>query len=194
MAEMGAQIRTDEGRTSEDIKKDFFQTPKECTRALIDWIKEYEMFTGEILDPCCGKGAISNELIKAGYDVTAYDKYLGASGIDFYDEDKHYDTIIMNVPYSHKYLFLQKAFKVADKVITILPNQIINYNMFFRDYMNTPTFVGKILLTPKIFMSENPELKKGGASSYSWFMWDSKHNNEGVSKEWYRNLLDFTKE
>ena len=49
------------------IKNGFVETPSYVTNALL----ENETFEGNILEPCCGKGAISKVLKDAGYNVTS---------------------------------------------------------------------------------------------------------------------------
>ena len=51
------------------IENDFYATP---LNAIEDLIK-YEKFEGKIWECACGKGAISEPLIKAGYDVFSSD-------------------------------------------------------------------------------------------------------------------------
>jgi len=78
---------------------EFYPTPPEATRALLD----AQTFDGGIWEPACGDGAISKELIAAGYDVVSTDLVdhgYGRSGVDFLEQRlpraKH---IVTNPPY-----------------------------------------------------------------------------------------------
>ena len=158
--EITASHRID--KTKAENIKDFYQTPTECTLALIDWLKEDPCMKPEarILDPCCGEGAISNELKKQFPNITEFDLYDEDNPMDFFDYQEKSDMIIMNPPYSNKYEFLKRAFKLAKVTIAILPMQIANYNMFHRDYLNIPSYTGRILLTPKIMMGDENKIKR----------------------------------
>lgn len=173
-------------------KKDFYQTPPACTRALIDFFKNDIKLNPNlsVLDPCAGELAITKELEKFFPQVDVMDKYMDYSGEDFLKTDKSWDIIIANVPYSDKYNFLNKALEVGEKVFAILPQQINNYNVFHKEYMDRPDFVGKLVMTPKIMMHEGQKIVKGGTSSYAWFFWD-KHHDRNYSLEWYKNLDNF---
>jgi len=80
--------------------KDFVQTPKEITEILLS----LETFKGDILEPCCGKGAISEVLKSKGYNVISSDvKDYGYGKIeDLFNIDEEYDNIITNPPFSGK--------------------------------------------------------------------------------------------
>ena len=64
-------------------KDDFYPTPIEATQALLD----REKFTGNVLEPACGDGAMSKVLINNGYQVISsdlFDRGYGKTGINFY--------------------------------------------------------------------------------------------------------------
>ena len=85
---------------------DFYQTPKCMTWELLNThlIQEQYPVTDKsqisILEPCCGKYAITNELIKYGYtNIVSRDLIYGN---DFLKDDltkERYDCIIMNPPF-----------------------------------------------------------------------------------------------
>ena len=55
--------------TRERVDNDFYATPPESTIALL----EREVFEGNILEPCCGQGHISEVLKDNGYSVISND-------------------------------------------------------------------------------------------------------------------------
>jgi len=182
-------------KSREEELKDYYQTPPECTRALINnllYMTQGNKFK-EILDPCCGTGAIINELKDSGYNVIGYDLNFGENRKSFFDDHKQYDLIIMNQPYSLKYKFLDHAFKISKQVICILPMQIVNYNMFHKQYLTIPEYQGRLLLTPKIMMHEGREIKRGGVSSYAWFSWN-RDNKESVKWELLDDITKYVRE
>ena len=82
------------------IKNDFVETPKEITKLLLN----NEKFEGNILEPCCGNGAISEILKKEGYKVISSDlnEYGYGEIKDVFDIKEEYDNIITNPPFSIK--------------------------------------------------------------------------------------------
>lgn len=79
------------------MKNDFVKTPKLITEALL----KYEKFDGDILEPCCGDGAIS-EILKKQYKVHSSDKidYGYGEQKDLFDIFDEYDNIITNPPFT----------------------------------------------------------------------------------------------
>ncbi len=80
-------------------KDDFYPTPPEGTRALL----AVEKFEGPIWEPACGDGAISKELIAAGYNVEStdlVDRGYGQNGVDFLMEwQPRAPNIVTNPPF-----------------------------------------------------------------------------------------------
>ncbi len=78
---------------------EFYPTPPSATCALLS----VEHFDGPIWEPACGKGAISNVLSDAGYDVISTDigNYgFGEPSVDFLSETKpRAKHIVTNPPY-----------------------------------------------------------------------------------------------
>lgn len=98
------------------INNDFYQTPKCLTWELINTglLNNCKI----ILDPCFGKGAISNELKKYGFIVDEKDINQGN---DFLTDKypKRYDAVIMNPPFKYWDKFVEKAKTISDLVICI---------------------------------------------------------------------------
>ena len=180
----------------EKYKKDFFQTPPACTRVLLNFLLEHHIKNDiNILDPCCGDGAIYNVLQTYFKNIIGYDLFpeITNQPKNFLKDNDTRDLIIMNPPYSNKYNFIKHAVKISTNVFCLLPMQTVNYNMVHRDYMCPRNFIGKIIMTPKIMLHEGTEIIKGGVSSYAWFWWSKNERKESYSKEWYANLKEFIK-
>jgi hypothetical protein len=74
-------------------RDDFYPTPPAGARALLS----VEQFTGKIWEPACGEGAISKELLAAGYEVEStdlIDRGYGTPNVDFLLD---YQTVIPNI-------------------------------------------------------------------------------------------------
>lgn len=175
-------------KTTKQNEKDFYQTHPAMVKALIDEVDIDPRI--KILDPCNGKKVIQRGLSEYFVNVKGFDKFSGFPRKNFLTHKIRYDMIVMNPPYSAKYKFIDHARKIADTVVCLLPINISNYNMFHTDYEDTPGFVGKIVMTPKMFLSETTTFKTGGTSAYAWYIWD-KNNNTKSSITWYKNLRDF---
>lgn len=99
--------------------KDKVYTPDELAKEIITKIDNKFGLFGTILDPCKGKGAFySNYPDKCKKDYCEIDE-----GKDFLelDETKHYDWIISNPPYSCYNLFHEKAMKICDNIVWLIP-------------------------------------------------------------------------
>lgn len=79
---------------------EFYPTPPEAARALLS----VESFDGDIWEPACGDGAISEVLVGAGYDVVSTDLIAygyGEAGVDFLTQTKaRAKHIVTNPPYA----------------------------------------------------------------------------------------------
>lgn len=97
---------------SERPLNDFYQTPKCMTWELLNtnYLQNHNVQC--ILDPCCGKSAIGNELLKSGFFLSEGDLIYGQDFFtDIYD-DSTYDAIVMNphLNFSINLLRRQKKF------------------------------------------------------------------------------------
>ena len=189
MPEHNAIRRTKKTRVENN--KDFYQTPTEATQAVLEIIKKLGIDPrSKVLDPCCGKLSIYRRLCYYFVNVTKFDLNFTMRRQNFLTSKKKYDVIVMNPPYGKlKYKFINHARGLAKHVFVLLPMQIVNYLDFHDNYMDIPEFVGKIKMTPKIFLHEGKELKPGGMSSYGWFYYNSD-NSYPASIEWYKNLKE----
>jgi predicted RNA methylase len=189
MAETCALRRVKKSKIEDN--KDFYQTPTEATQALLEIIKKLDIdHRSTVLEPACGKLSIYRRLCYYFVNVTKFDLNFTMRRQNFLTSTKKYDVIIMNPPYGKlKYKFINHARKLAKHVFVFLPMQIVNYNDFHNNYMDIPEFVGKIKMSPKIFLHEGKDLRPGGMSSYGWFYYNSE-NNYPASIEWYKNLKE----
>jgi hypothetical protein len=96
---------------------DFYPTPKSLV-----WVAE-EIIRAEFdtrvktLEPCCGNGAISQELKAFGYKVCEND--LHAGGVDYLTTAFPQTQVITNPPFSDWDAFVIKAKSEAEKVMMI---------------------------------------------------------------------------
>jgi hypothetical protein len=92
---------------------DFYQTPRIAIEKLLD----YETFGQNILEPCCGAGAISNVLLERGYNVISQDLNdwgYGETGKDFLKEPLvDVDAVVTNPPFNLSYEFVLRSLEAT---------------------------------------------------------------------------------
>ena len=105
---LGASNHTDNERQRED----YYATEPRATELLCQLVT----FDGPILEPSCGEGHISEELKKAGYDVTSRDLVDRGYGevADFLaiDNLEWNGNIVTNPPYKYAQEFVEKALQI----------------------------------------------------------------------------------
>ena len=91
---------------------DFYATSPMAVSQLLD----AEVFSRDILEPCCGAGHIAKVLAASGYNVKAQDLYdygYGESGVDFLAYNKPFNgDIITNPPYKYATEFVVHALEL----------------------------------------------------------------------------------
>lgn len=91
---------------------DYYATEPSAT----DWLTRIEHFDGPILEPSCGEGHISQQLISAGYEVVSRDLADRGYGevADFLSlkNTRWEGDIVTNPPYAFAQEFVEKALSI----------------------------------------------------------------------------------
>ena len=107
---IGASNHTDHERQSED----YYATEPAAT----DWLCKLEKFRSPILEPSCGEGHISRQLIAHGYEVVSRDLvdrgYGEVADFLFFNNEKWDGDIITNPPYALAQQFVEKALQMVE--------------------------------------------------------------------------------
>lgn len=161
-------------------KDDMYETPYILTRKLMELeIFNLDKYVGEV---ACGKGAIVDILKEYFSVVDFYDKYISFSdGItkDFLKENKKYDIIITNPPFSLFDAFVMKAKEVVKDKFAFIART--NY---FGAYKRNENGIWKHLREIHIFnrmvdyrypLREDGKFYCGGIVT-GWFIWDMSWN------------------
>lgn len=156
---------------------DFYETP----RSLI-WVVEkliYKEFSLDftILEPCCGRGAISEEIKKMGYKVKENDLFYG--GVDYLNNAFHEKYIITNPPFSLWDDFVKKAKVECDKFM------FIGRFNYFGTASRMKNGIWKNLKSVHCYNRyvdyRTPYRKDGnfhvGALCTGWFLWDKNYTS-----------------
>ena len=105
---IGASNHCDEQRAD----KDYYATEPAAT----DWLCRIEPFAGPILEPSCGEGHISRQLMAHGYEVVSRDLVDRGFGdvADFLSDDNTEwgGDIVTNPPYAFAQEFVEKALAI----------------------------------------------------------------------------------
>lgn len=161
-------------------KDDFYPTPPYAVEELL----KRELFTGNIFEPACGEGDISNVLLKKGFQVVSHDLFnrgYGVPGMDFLKSDIYCDNIITNPPYKHALDFVLKAKqlsrnKIAMFLKTVWLESENRYQMFQDKEFPLKTvyqFSKRVSLYKR-----GVKMKNSGMIAYAWYVWDRDHKGK----------------
>ena len=125
--------------TRDRVEHDYYATPPESTLKLL----EVEEFKGNVLEPCCGEGHISEVLKENGFEVSSndlVDRSYGEDRKDFLkDGFRTYDNIITNPPYKYAREFIIKSLEITTgKVAMFCKIQLLEGVARYDMFQNTP--------------------------------------------------------
>lgn len=181
---LGASNHTDNERQRED----YYATEPRATELLCQLVT----FDGPILEPSCGEGHISEELKKAGYDVTSRDLVDRGYGevADFLaiDNLQWNGNIVTNPPYKYAQEFVEKALYIipeGKKVCMFLKLTFLEgkaRKQLFR--VSPPKIVYVASGRLKCAMNGDFDSIGGSAAAYAWFVWEKGFKGEPVIR-WF---------
>lgn len=169
---IGASNHTDHDRQSED----YYATEPAAT----DWLCKLEKFSSPILEPSCGEGHISRQLIAHGYEVVSRDLvdrgYGEVADFLFFNDEKWDGDIITNPPYALAQEFVEKALQMVSdghKVAMFLKLTFLAGQSRRAMFKNTPP--RRIWVSSsRLKCAMNGDFKAFGSSAvdYAWFVWE----------------------
>lgn len=156
--------------------KDYYATEPAAT----DWLTRIERFDGPILEPSCGEGHISRQLIAAGYDVVSrdlVDRGYGAVADFLSSENVAWKgDIVTNPPYAFAQEFVEKALAIIPdgrKVAMFLKLTFLEGKkraLLFENHPPKRVWVSHARL--KCAKNGDFENTIGSATAYGWFVWE----------------------
>jgi hypothetical protein len=160
-------------------RDDFYPTPKAATQSLLDRQK----FKGDIWECACGNGAMSEVMIKQGYNVYSsdlIDRGYGEVGIDFLKSNKKVDNIVTNPPFNLATEFTLKAFELAKHKVVLLSKISYLEGVKRRELIFNKNKLEKILIfTRRVpFKKESTQKLAGGLMAFGWFIYDVNYNGK----------------
>ncbi len=163
-------------RSADLAGADFYPTPRWATFALI----ESEKFSGDILEPACGDGAMSEVLAETGNSVHSsdlYDRGYGQSGVDFLTSARRADNIITNPPFNSAEGFVATGMKCAGRKFALL------LRLAFLEGANRTNTIFHVAPPSRVwvfseritFYPKGAVVAGSGTTAYAWFVWDKDH-------------------
>ena len=177
--------------------EDFYPTHPAITKMLLD----REELDGNIWEPACGRGDMSQVFIDNGYDVLStdlIDRGYGEGGIDFLADDQisrfgSVDNIITNPPFKFALDFVLQAKKIARKKICILNETMFldgikRYEMWMDKEFPLKTmyqFSGRVVFRK----NEVADQSQSGLIPWAWFVFEKGYTGKPTI-DWILPELD----
>lgn len=96
---------------------------------------------------------------------------------DFLEVSRKVDSVVSNAPYSMKDDFISHGLELAPDVYMLFPLQIINYIEICENWLDSPFYMGRISMYPKVILNPRGEYIQGGNTGYAWFHWSTSQLN-----------------
>jgi hypothetical protein len=164
-------------------KTDFYETPPECTQALLDYLEKEGVISPPgclIWEPACGRGKMAQVMLERGYNVLCTDLYPHTDAtvgvvpaVDFLMADLPGRWIITNPPFSQAADFIQHALELGRPCAFLLKSQFWHARsrlQLFRN--NPPTYVLPLTWRPDFLYGA-----KSGSPTMEvlWTVWTGEH-------------------
>jgi len=97
---------------------DFYPTPPGATVPLL----RCETFPGDVWDPCCGLGGVSQPMIEWGWRVRSTDLHergYAAGDVDFLQADDRVDHVVCNPPFKLAQPFAEHGLAITTGKVAI---------------------------------------------------------------------------
>ena len=159
------------GDKEKRVKDDFYPTPEKSTLALLD----REPFYGDIWEPACGDGAISELLKNRGYNVYStdlVDRGYGDDHFDFMNSWQKHDNIVTNPPFNIGTKFTIHALALAKHKVAVFQKLTFLEGKERRDKLFSYNMLKKVYV-----FSERQSFRgyNGGMIAFAWFVFDKSY-------------------
>lgn len=166
------------GHGNNRIKDDFYPTPTNSTLALL----EREKFVGNIWEPACGDGAISELLKKEGYDVYSsdlIDRGYGEDHFDFMNSNQVHDNIVTNPPFNIGTKFALHSLHCARNKVALFQKLTFLEGKERRNKLFSLNMLKNVYVFSERQAFGN---HKGGMLAFAWFVFDKNYQgNASIS-------------
>lgn len=167
---------------------DLYPTPSWATQALL----ELESFEGEIWEPACGDGSMS-EVLKTTNTVVSTDLYdHGYSDLseqlNFVEDqpDRRADNVVTNPPYNVADRFVFRGLQAARRKVAYLLRLAYLEGQERHELIYSQTPPNRVyVFSERITFYKKGATKKGsGTTAYAWFVWDVEHPATTTEIKW----------
>lgn len=185
--------QNDENRRENDL----YETPPLATYIL----HKYGNLPKNIVEPCAGRGNISVELVRQGYNVLSYDLndhdnkvHPVLSGYDVMELPKQegFDALVTNPPY-----FKDLPRKIAEKGVSEYDYTALFVRLTFLEGQKRKKLFTNNPPSDIIFLSDRINFKAnltkepidkldqiGGMIAYMWIIWNKKAKHDNTKLTW----------
>ena len=166
-------------KETERPEGDFYATPRSLMWVAEDLFKSNFWLCAPILDPCCGKGVMKQELEKFGFRVDEND-ISREGGVDYLDGEWNQRQVVMNPPFSQWDAFVEKAKSHASRIMVV---GRLNYLSTQSRYESGIwTHLKSVNPFTRYVDYQTPERDDGcfcvGAMATGWFVWDMGYEGQ----------------
>ena len=179
--------------TSKREENDFYATNPETLKLFLYEFWKDNSFEGDILEPACGQGHISQTLreMLPNFNIIStdlIDRGYGQGGVNFltHDYGRTFNTVITNPPFSLAKEFIEKGLKVADKYVIMLCKIQLLEGVKRKDmFLNTPLKYVYVHTTRQATWKEGKPTDSKGKKwattmCLAWFVWDKEYEGEPI--------------
>ena len=174
---MGILQLTGISHTAIREKNDYYATNPKAMHELL----KYETFNKNVWECACGEGNLSEVLKEYGYKVYStdlIDRGYPDETLNFLESDKKFNgDIITNPPFKYTNEFILKALDSIDigsKVAMFLKLNYLSGKRRYKEIYEKYPPIKVYVFSGRMACAKNndPELFKGGAMDYAWFIWE----------------------
>lgn len=165
---------------------DFYATEPKATELLL----ELETFDKNILEPCCGKGHISEVLKENGYNVYSSDLIDRGYGEvkDFFEYKEFNGDIITNPPYKIAQQIIEHGLSIAkdgQKLALFLKLTFLESQARKKIFSENPPKTIYIS-SSRLICAKGGDFEKytGSAVAYCWYIWEKGYKGNTTLK-WF---------
>jgi hypothetical protein len=133
----------------------------------------------QVIEPCCGSGAISDVLVAEGFNVIATDKFNYGKPVDFLADTFQVSTgdiIISKFPFMNTKVFVEKAVSLEVPCMLLLPVDT-TMQSYFHDLA---AFNAMITVTPFVTFSRNGDIIEDNHPHSAWFLFNFPNGGNGL--------------
>lgn len=174
-------------------ENDFYATDPKTLKLFLHEFWKDNSFEGDILEPACGQGHISETLkeMLPSFNIIStdlIDRGYGQGGINFltHDYGRTFNTVITNPPFSLAKEFIEKSLEIADKyVIMLCKIQLLEGTKRKDMFLNTPLKYVYVHSTRQATWKEGKSTDSNGKKwattmCLAWFVWDKDYQGEPI--------------